>query len=367
MKKLIVFVLFFCVCAFSYAQTDVQQAANEAAKAISNAPKSVVKNPRSLYWTNSVLTKLDFGQMNLTNWAKGGYNTLSMTSNVDAKANYAKAKTVFTNRLQLNYGFFYSEDKPLIQKSDDRIYFESRWGYKAGKVLNYSASFSFKSQFSNSYKYSVPTSDGTSDPTRQDWLDARLLKSGFLSPAYTDLGFGMDWVPNKWLSVNLAPITGGFVIVKDKTLRPSYSMSLRKLNEEEQAEYDEAAAATYANAIEKGEAIGQFYKSAKFEFGAKLTTDFKFKVNDNFNYAGQLVLFSDYLDNPQNLRVNWDNQFDWKLAKYFSMSITTNLIYDDNVYIIRDKDSDRYPNGRRRIQFKESLAFGFSYTIASKK
>jgi hypothetical protein len=144
-------------------------------------------------------------------------------------------------------------------------------------------------------------------------------------------------------------------------------MSLRKLDAEEQAAYDAAIAVTYANAIEKGKAIGQYYRGAKFEFGAKITTDAKLQINDNFKYSTQFVLFSDYLDHPENLRVNWDNRFDWKLAKYFSLTVTTNMIYDDKIYIVQDKDVDRYPNGRRRMQFKESLAFGFAYTIASKK
>ena len=67
------------------------------------------------------------------------------------------------------------------------------------------------------------------------------------------------------------------------------------------------------------------------------------------------------------MRVNWDNRLDWKLAKYFSFTLTTNLIYDDKIMIKNDKDIDMYPNGRQRVQFKESLAFGFTYTIASKK
>ncbi len=80
-----------------------------------------------------------------------------------------------------------------------------------------------------------------------------------------------------------------------------------------------------------------------------------------------MVLFSDYLDKPQNLRVNWDNRFDWKIAKYFSLTVTTNLIYDDKVMVKTEKIMKNHPDGKRMVQFKESLAFGFSYTIASRK
>lgn len=45
---------------------------------------------------------------------------------------------------------------------------------------------------------------------------------------------------------------------------------------------------------------------------------------------------------------------------------TTNLIYDNRVMIKNDKDLAEFPDGKVRVQFKESLSFGFVYTIASK-
>ena len=104
-------------------------------------------------------------------------------------------------------------------------------------------------------------------------------------------------------------------------------------------------------------------KPVKFEFGAQIKADFAVKVNDNFAYTSQLVLFSNYLDHPERIRVNWDNRFDWKLAKYFSLTLTTNMIYDDKVLIFSEKDGLT----KQRVQFKESLLFGFTYTIARKR
>jgi hypothetical protein len=43
--------------------------------------------------------------------------------------------------------------------------------------------------------------------------------------------------------------------------------------------------------------------------------------------------------------------------------MTTNLIYDDTILIATATD----PEPKARVQFKESIAFGFTYTIASKK
>ena len=131
-------------------QSDPLKVLNEAAEAVETAPKVEVEaTPAPRYWKNSLQTKLDFGQTSLTNWAAGGYNTISLKTFIDANANYEKDKMFWNNRLQLDYGFLYSADKPILQKSDDRIYLESKWGYQAKDELYYSVNFSFRSQFSN--------------------------------------------------------------------------------------------------------------------------------------------------------------------------------------------------------------------------
>ncbi|MDD5892024.1 MAG: DUF3078 domain-containing protein, partial [Bacteroidales bacterium] len=282
-------------------------------------------------------------------------------------------------------------------KSTDRIYLESKWGYKTEKMKNFyfSANFDFKSQFAKGWEYKTPSvpdsyKDGEGKLPELDnlplkdqknlWKEARVLKSNFLAPAYTNLALGIDYTPTKWLAVNFAPLTGGYVIVKDAQLRKAYSMKTTKAFDKEFSGYDAATAdqATkdrYDKLINSGEA----YRCARFEFGAQLKVDIKVNINDNFAYTTQIVLFEDYLKNHKINpcpRINWDNRFDWKIAKYFSLTLTTNLIYDDMVMIKTNKwekkcadqaYANAHPSGIAAVQFKESLAFGFTYTIASKK
>ena len=338
MKKLFIVLAASLLSMGAYAQ-DIQQVAAEAAQAISAAPETAPKVEKPNYWSTSLKTQINVGQTGLSNWAAGGDNTVSLAAFIDGNANWKKGEMFWNNRLQLDYGFLYASSKPLLQKSTDRIYLESKWGYKAPstKHLYFSANYDFKSQFSTGYDYKTPsklTDDNGNDlvgaDLRQAWRDARVLKSGFLAPAYTNIALGLDYVPTKWLSVTLAPLTGGLVIVRDKALWESYTMG---------------------------------GKSVKFEFGAQLKLDAKVNVNDNFAYSTQVVLFANYLDIDHCPRINWDNRIDWKLAKYFSLTLTTNLIYDDTI-MIADKDGN---NPKARVQFKESIAFGFTYTIANKK
>ena len=356
MKKLFAVVSAAIISLGAYAQ-DAQQVSADAAKAVNEAPAAKEKTPRPSNWTNSLKTNVTVGQTGLFNWAAGGDNTVSMAAYIDGNANWKKGDMFWNNRLQLDYGFLYTSSKPILQKNTDRIYLESKWGYKTEKMKKFyfSANFDFKSQFSNGYDYLTPTSlvdennnKLTGSALVEAWNEARVLKSGFLAPAYTNLALGIDYVPTKWLSVNFAPLTGGFVIVRTPELRKSYSMELK----------DE-----WKDVTEGVPTDGSQFRAVKFEFGAQLKADAKVNVNDKFSYTTQLVLFANYLDIKHCPRINWDNRIDWKLAKYFSLTLTTNLIYDETIMITTEAD----PNPKPRLQFKESLAFGFTYTIASKK
>ena len=386
MKKTFVTLVAALVGFGAFAQTtDAQKAAEAAAQTMSAAPETTAKVEKPQNWTTSLKTQINVGQTGLFNWAAGGDNTVSLAAFIDGNANWKKGDMFWNNRLQLDYGFLWASSKPILQKNTDRIYLESKWGYKAPSTrhLYFSANFDFKSQFSTGYDYKTPSvpdddkyKDGNGNLKPLDqlsnkdqvslWEAARVMKSDFLAPAYTNLALGLDYVPTKWLSINLAPLTGGFVIVKDAALRKSYSMKQKESTTPEMISAAEAALTAATTAQEKEEAtiaLGNLYRSANFEFGAQLKADAKVTINDNFSYTTQLVLFANYLDIKRCPRINWDNRIDWKLAKYFSLTLTTNLIYDDTI-MIPDKNGN---NPKARVQFKESLAFGFTYTIANKK
>lgn len=330
-----------CFGGAAYAQ-DAQSAAAAAAAEIAKAPEAEKAEAKPNYWTSAAEFTFGLNQTSLWDWAAGGYNNLSLNSGLDANAKYEKDLMTWGNRLQLQYGTLSSADKKgLIQKTTDRIYAESKWGYKTSKdsKWSYSAAFDFRSQFSDGYSDYKQGADGL-------WTGT--LKSGFLAPAYTNLGLGMDWTPNKWLSVNIAPLTGGFTIVRAEDLRKTYGMLLRE------------------DTLDP--AVGSNYRSAKFQFGAQLKADAKFVINEVFSYGTQLVIFTDYLDNPfKEYRVNWDNKITWSVGKYFKIGLDTWLIYDPNVMIKNDSDLAKYPDGRARTQFKEFTSFNFAYTLKPRR
>ena len=344
MKKVIILVAALLAASAALSAQDTQKAAAEAAAALTAASDMPEVAPKPTYWTYTVLNQINFGQTSLWNWAAGGYNNYTLAAAIDAGANYKKDKISFTNRLQLDYGFMYSADKPLLQKTKDRIYFESKWSRESPvKHVSISSNFDFKTQFNNNYKYPTPSHAQGVEPSPEEWLKARLLTSGFLSPAYTNMGIGILWTPKPWLSVNFSPLTADFVIVNDPSLRSTYGMELRE------------------EGLDKK--VGENYKPFRFGLGAQLKVDAKWVINDVFNYTTQLVLFSNYLKKPQNLRVNWDNKVFWKLTKFFALTLSTNLIYDENVLVKQIDENTKVA----AVQFKEFVEFGFTYTFTKKK
>ena len=344
MKKFIILLAALTVAVAPLSAQDAQKAAAEAAAALTAATDVPVAAPKPVYWTNTVLNQINFGQTSLWNWAAGGYNNYTLAAAIDANANYKKDKMIWNNRLQLDYGFLYSADKPILQKTKDRIYFESKWGYETPvRHLSYSAFFDFKTQFNDNWKYGTPKNTEGHEPSIQDWLDARTLMSDLLSPAYINFGVGILWTPKPWFSLNFSPVAADFVVVHNPLLRNTYGMELRDQTLDPKD--------------------GNNFKPLRFGLGAQLKADAKWIVNDNFSYTTQLVLFSNYLHKPQNLRVNWDNKLFWKLAKYFAFTVSTNLIYDENVKVKEISDGTKVA----AVQFKEFLEFGFTYTIAKKQ
>ena len=338
MKKFALILVTLALGQAALGQDDAQKAAAEAAAALANAPKTEAAPVKPNYWTRSAKFDLGVNQTSLTNWAAGGYNTVTLAAGIDASANYAKDLVSWGNRLQLDYGFLWSADKEnLLQKNKDRIYLESKLSYKTSKSSkwNYSASFDFRSQFSEGYD------SYKQDPQTEKWSGT--LKSAMMSPAYTNIALGMDWVPTPWFNVSISPLTGGFTICTVEDLRKAYGMKLREAGLDTE--------------------VGANYRSALFQFGAQMKANAKFTVNDVFSYDTQLVLFYDYLFDYKTysnfpVRINWDNKLTWQAAKFFNVSLSTWLIYNPLI-TIREKTS--------RVQFKEFFAISFSYTIASKK
>ncbi len=263
------------------------------------AQKDTVK-----YWKTGGFSVITFNQVSLSNWSAGGENALSTTGILNLFGNYKKEKVIWDNSLDLGYGLMKS-GTGKVKKNEDKIEFNSKFGYKAFDKVYYSAMVNYRSQFAKGYNYPNDS----------------VVVSRFNAPGYLTLSLGMDYKPNDYLSVFVSPATGRFTFVSDKAL---------------------SDAGAYG--VDPG-------KKVRSEFGAGLSAKFQKDVVKNINVVSKLVLFNNYTDkdkaNRKNIDVNLEVMINIKAGKYLTTTILANLIYDQNVI--------------EKTQFKEVLGVGLSY------
>ena len=264
-------------------------------------------------WTRGMKASFAFNQVSLTNWAAGGENSLGGNSFLNLFANLKQGKSTWDNSLDLAYGLVKLGDAK-IRKSDDKIDFVSKYGHNViHKNLFLSANLSFKSQFTEGYNYPNDS----------------VMISNFMAPGYLMLGFGMDWKPYPFLSVSFLPLTGRLTFVTDQTL---------------------SDAGAYG--VDPG-------KHVRPEFGAAFKAVFEKDLVANVNLKSKLELFSNYLNKPQNIDINWEAMLMLKVNKFLSTFIGLQTIYDHDI-LIADKDGNLAP----RTQFKQTFGVGLTYTVS---
>jgi hypothetical protein len=282
-------------------------------------------------WRKGGVIVLNLAQTSLKNWAAGGENSVAVNGLFSVFANYKKDKIAWDNSLDVGYGFI--KQGGNSKKTDDKIDILSKFGKEAFKNFYYAALLNFKTQMAPGYNYPNDS----------------VKISKFLAPAYIVGALGMDFKPNSYLSVFLAPITGRITIVNDQELADAGQFGVEK-----------AVLDAEGNVIKHGEKI-------RTEFGGYMRmiyskNDFKNEFLKNVSFTTKIDLFSNYLKKPQNIAVNWETQIALKVNKYLGVNINTQLIYDDATKISIDKNNDGIIDVRGpRIQFKEILGVGFSY------
>lgn len=328
MKKIYLLITLVLFAFYSHAQTP----APAPAKAATDTTK------KDTAWKVGGFINIQFGQVALSNWAAGGENSISLTTLAHIHANYKSGNWLWANSLDVGYGL-QSLDGGTAQKTDDHWELSSNAGYKLSKAFYISLLFDGKSQFAPGYNYTV-----TPYP----------VISGPLSPAYFLLGTGITYNPNKDLILYLSPATAKLLVVNDQTI---------------------ANLGTYGNtpAVTKTDSDGTVQvitpgDKTQFEFGAYFSGKYSHAIVKNVNIATELDLFSNYLQDPQDLVVNWNVLFNFKVNKFLSASIATQLIYDNSVRLPTYNTVTGLASlsSGPRTQFKEVFSLGFNYIFGKK-
>ncbi|MES2764036.1 MAG: DUF3078 domain-containing protein [Bacteroidota bacterium] len=267
-------------------------------------------------------------QVALSNWAAGGTNSISFGGIFSVYARYKKGKTTWDNSVDLGYGVIKQGGNKDYWKTDDKIQLTSKYGRQAFKKWYYTALGDFKTQFTDGYNY----------PNDSMYI------SRFMAPAYGIAAIGLDYKPNDKFSLFIAPVTCKFTFVNDDSLARYGAYGVQK---EIRDPYN-------------GGAIVQNYKTHREEFGAYLKLQYQNKVMDNVTFQTMLELFSNYLNHPENIDVNWTTLTTLKVNRFISATLTTQLIYDHDIMLLRNTGDKKGTTGPD-VQFKQVLGVGFTY------
>ncbi|MBJ6119561.1 DUF3078 domain-containing protein [Pontibacter sp. BT310] len=270
---------------------------------------------------------INFSQVSLTNWAAGGQSSVSVLGITNLFGNYKKGKNTWNNTLDVTYGTVKLENQ-RVRKSDDKLELNLKYGRAASTDWFYTVQLNFRSQLTPTYTNSRDT-----------------LLSNFLSPAFVLASLGMDYKPNDKLSIFISPITGKFTIVKDQELADQGAFGVER-----------AATDVLGNPI-----VGTGENFRK-EFGGFVNVRYKNEILQNVIFQSKIDLFSNYLHNPTNLDINWENLLDFKVNSFLSASLFVHMVYDDDILINIDDNDDGVTDARGpRVQLKQSLGIGLTY------
>lgn len=268
-------------------------------------------------WRKGGIAGINFNQTSLNNWAAGGENALAANALLSMYANYKKDRASWDNSIDLAYGII-KQGTEKMRKNEDKIDLTSKYGYdvtKKGK-LYYAALINFKSQFAEGYNFPNDS----------------VVISKFAAPAFITVALGIDYKPIESMSFFLSPLTGKMTIVNDKFLADAGAYGVNP------AEFD-------ANNVKTKDG-----SMNRLEIGAYFNMKYQKEVGKNVNLTTKLDLFSNYTEEPQNIDVNWEVLIAMKVNKLLTTTLSTQLIYDDNVI--------------KRTQFKEVFGIGIAYKFS---
>lgn len=248
-------------------------------------------------WKRSGNISFLFNQSAFNNWLAGGSNNISGTIGVNYDFNYTKNDWTWDNKLIASYGLTKLKGDD-IQKTDDRLELNSLLGKKAEGYWYYSAFLNFKTQMSS-------TSVGGEQT------------SHFFSPAYFQFGPGMLWKKSDNLKINIAPATSKLILVHDHLTESGAAFG-----------------------VEQGD-------SSRYELGAAVNAYYKLNVMKNVSVENILNLYSNYLEDFQNVDIDYTVNVVMTINKYLSANLSMQAIYDDNAY--------------RGFQTKEIFGLGVNY------
>ncbi|MBK7666379.1 MAG: DUF3078 domain-containing protein [Sphingobacteriaceae bacterium] len=288
------------------------------------------------YWKKSGFFGLNLAQTSLSNWQGGGQENISFSALINYEANYKKAKVDWSNKFDGQYGIVRLNNSKFWQKNVDQVFAVTKFNlYAFKKYWFYSLMADLRSQFADGYKYSGDT--------------LKTAISRWASPAFIQIALGIDFKPRDYFSISISPAAGKITLVTDQNFANNGDYGVTK-----------AVLDTAGRVITPG-------KKARYEFGGRVTIRYKKDLNKIVNLDTYADFFDAYNNNKsQNIDIVWNSLLTIKITKYFTATLSTKFVYDNDIITKYDWDNDgKYDNKNDifgpRAQWMSVYGIGFGY------
>jgi DUF3078 family protein len=300
----------------NYAEATINIKALDNSKLL-DVQKIVVKKT---YWKYRTEASFILNQSALTNWVKGGENSIATAMDITSYADFndKNRKLSSSNFARMKLGFLRTGGNG-IRKNLDLLETSSKLNHKAFGKFDFSGIMLFKTQVATGFTYATVNE-----------IEESTLVSKMFNPTILTIGFGLDYKPNKNTSINFAPLSYKGTFVPDT------------------ANIDQTKYGILAD------------KKSKNEPGVSLMISNKFSPIKNLTLTNRVQLFTNYINNPQNIDVDWELIAVASLNWFTDVRFNAHLIFDDDTKTPK-LNSDNSVSNTARIQFKEMLGFSFIF------
>jgi len=278
-----------------------------------------------VYWDYAFSSAFILNQTFLSNWSKGGENSLSSMLDIQAKAEYNNkaAKTQWSNNGRLRYGTIITEEHGF-RSNTDMLEFNSKFNKELRPKMDFSSVFYMKTQVARGYNFPNDS----------------VVISRFLNPATLTIGTGIEYEPFKKTKLNLSPLS-----------------------------YKNTFALDTANIDQTAHGIDPD-KRARQEMGGQLVINSTVSILEDMNISNNIRLFSNYLEKPQNVDVDWELGIEKQISWFFMIRLNLHMIYDDDIkFPVLDENDEPVilPDGTEKkspkLQFKQYLGLTLSFKL----
>ncbi|EIJ38449.1 Protein of unknown function (DUF3078) [Galbibacter orientalis DSM 19592] len=255
-------------------------------------------------WTKGGTFTFLINQSAFSNWVAGGQNNISGTAGINYDFNYLRGEWSWDNKVIASYGLTNNDDQGT-RKTDDRFEYNSLVGKEAFGNWNYSFFLNFRTQFTDGYDY-------------DNDADGDFRTSGLFKPAYLTFVPGLEWKKNENLKFNLAPATSKMTFISDDLY----------IYDDDIDDFVAHSGPSNINALQAyGIDPGDTFR---YELGFYASGYYKFTAMENVTIENTLNMYSNYLEDPQNVDFDYTLNAILKINEYLSTNFTLQLVYDDN-------------------------------------